>query len=270
MPTSPLPQSELDSRAWLEQATREARLDWAKARRSAGPSEQAQALACLSGYVYELEGPVPALRLSRRAHELWKVSGDPGLIAVSSAVLAVRLLDAGRPEEAIRQAMEALEDFRQLPIQLRHPGVLRSIGKELLLAGYASEAQAWLELALKTPAEGERANILAHLSRAMDLQGRLLEAQEHQYEACVAYHLQDEPIAMAKAMVTLARLNHRAGQPWAAATLCQEADRILVKFRCPQEAAEARELRRLCRGTPRGPISIQRLGIPAINRPSRN
>ena len=134
----------------------------------------------------------------------------------------------------------------------------------------AGMALAWLELALEHPAEGERANILAHLSRAMDLQGRLLEAQEHQYEACVAYHLQDEPIAMAEAMVTLARLNLRAGQPWVAATLCQEANRILVQFRCQEEAAEGRELLRICRGTRRGPISIQRLGIPANKRQRGN
>jgi hypothetical protein len=248
LPNHPSRHLHPDELAWLNQAAEEARREWANARRRGGPSEKAQALACLSGIVCDLEGPEAALRLSRRAHRLWKLVGDPSNIAISGAVLAVRLLDAGRTKEALRQSAEALEAMRRLDPLNRHKGVPRCLGKEFLQAGYAAEAQAWLELALENPADGERAGILVSLSRALELQGRLPEARDRQHEACAAFHLQEERFAMAQAMLRLARLDLRLGQDWGAASLCKEAANLLERIGHKPETAEARRLYQLCRG----------------------
>jgi tetratricopeptide (TPR) repeat protein len=172
---------------------------------------------------------------------------DPTKIATSGAVLAVRLLDAGRPKEALRQSAEAHEAMRRLDPLYRHKGVPRCLGKDFLQSGHATEAQAWLELALENPEDWDRAGILVNLSRALEFQGKLPEAQERQFEACAAFHIQGERFAMAEAMLRLARLDLRLGRKWDAASLCQEVIRILNKHRrCEAEVAEARELHRLC------------------------
>jgi tetratricopeptide (TPR) repeat protein len=249
LPNHPSRHLHSDELAWLNEAAEEARREWANARRRGGPAEKAQALACLSGIVCDLEGPEAALRLSRRAHSLWKVVGNPSTLATSGAVLAVRLLDAGRTKEALRQSAEALEAMRRLDPLNRHKGVPRCLGKDFLQAGYAAEAQAWLELALENPADGDRAAILESISRALELGGNLPEARDRQHEACAAFHLQGESFAMAKAMVRLARLDLRLGQHWYASLLCQEVLQLIGRH--PQGgrvAAEAGELRKLCRG----------------------
>jgi len=240
-----------DELAWLNKAAEEARHEWANARRRGGPAEKAQALACLSGIVCDLEGPEAALRLSRRAHRLWKEVGDSYTLAISGAVLAVRLLDAGRTKEALRQSAEALEAMRRLDPLNRHKGVPRCLGKDFLQAGYAAEAQAWLEMALENPADGERAGILANLSRALEFQDKLPEARDRQHEACAAHHLQDERFAMAKAMLRLARLDLLLGRNWNATSLCQEVIRTLKQHGCTAEAAEALALHRLSCGNQR-------------------
>jgi tetratricopeptide (TPR) repeat protein len=245
LPSRPSRHLHSDELAWLNQAAEEARREWPNARRRGGPSEKAQALACLSGIVCDLEGPEAALHLSRRAHHLWKVVGDPSILAISGAVLAVRLLDAGRTKEALRQSAEALEAMRRLDPLNRHKGVPRCLGKDFLQAGYAAEAQAWLELALENPADGERAGILVNLSRALELQGNLPEARDRQNEACSAFHLQEERFAMAKAMLRLTRLDIRLGHEWEAASLFQEAARVLTMLDCLPEVAEGHELNRL-------------------------
>lgn len=250
MTDAPLPtRRRLDAqeRAWLQEVAEQARRDWVAARRQGSPAERAQALACLSGCICDLEGPIPALRLSRRAHRLWTLAGDPSPMAVSSAVLAVRLLDAGHPEEALRQSTLAREAMWNLGPSDRHAGVSRCLGKEFLLAGHTAEAQAWLELALENPADAERADILALLSRALDLQGRLPEARDRQHQACAAFHRLGDRIAMALGMLRLARLELRLGQQWCAASLCQEAISMLDRRRYGVEVAEAEELHRLCR-----------------------
>ena len=252
-----------DELTWLKEAAKEARREWEGLRRQGGPAEKAEVLACLSGIVCDLEGPDAALRLSRRAHRLWKAAADPYRIASSGAVLAVRLLDAGRPQEALQQSAEAREAMRLLNPPPQRNGVSRvshAVGKDFLVAGHAAEAQAWLELALENPTDGERADILAQLSRALDLQGDLPGARERQQEACAAFHSQGKVVAgtkaevvmarvaMAEAMVVLARLELRLGRHWEAATLCKEAAPILERWHCEAEAAEARELHRLCLG----------------------
>lgn len=252
MTDAPLPnRRRLDARerAWLQEVVEQARRDWAAARRQGSPAERAQALACLSGCVCDLEGPIAALRLSRRAHRLWTLAGDPAPIAVSSAVLAVRLLDAGRPEEALRQATLAREAMRNLGPSGRHAGVSRCLGKEFLLAGYAPEAQAWLELALEGAEEAEQADILGSLASALDLQGKLAEAKGRQHEACASLHRRGDRIAMAQGMLRLARLELRIGQRWSAAILCREISRILTRRGYEAEAAEAQELLGLCHDT---------------------
>jgi tetratricopeptide (TPR) repeat protein len=173
---------------------------------------------------------------------------DPTTIATSGAVLAVRLLDAGRPKEALLQSAEAREAMRRLNPLHRHKGVPRCLGKDFLLAGHASEAQAWLELALENPADGERAGILVNLSRALELQGRFPEAHERQFEACAAYLFQGERFAMAEATLRLARLDLYLGRKWEAASLCQEVLRVLKRRGFEAEVAEAQELHRLCLG----------------------
>ncbi len=233
---------------WLVEVTKEARREWARVRRLGGPVEKAQALSRLSGCISDLKGPVAALRLTRRAHTLWEEVGDPSQIAMSRAVLAVRLLEAGHPHEALRESAAAVLALRQLDPLQRHKHLPQYLGKNFLAAGHAAEAQAWLEMALENPADGERANILAKLSRTLDLQGKLPEARDRQSEACEAFHLQEEPFSLAKGMLSLARLDLRLGQHWEAGTLCQEAIRILDRRGFEGDVAEARELQRLCRG----------------------
>ena len=234
-------------RAWLEQAAKEARQEWERARKRGSLAEKAQALASLSGILCDLEGPEVSLRLSRRAHHLWEVAGDPQVIAVSGAVLAVRLLDAGQTQEALRQSATALACMRQLEPEQRHKGVSHHLGQEFLSAGFPTEAQAWLELALENPTYDERADLLAHLSRALDLQGRLQEARDRLQEACAAYDDQWDQAAMVKAMLRQARLELRMGRCWEASVLCRESLRFL---RGPREAlaiAQAQELFCLCK-----------------------
>ena len=234
-------------RAWLEQAAKEARQEWERARKRGNLAEKAQALACLSGILCDLEGPEVSLRLSRRAYHLWKVAGDPQVIAVSGAVLAVRLLDAGQTQEALRQSATALACMRQLEPEQRHKGISHHLGQEFLTAGFPAEAQAWIVLALENPALDERADLLAHLSIALDLQGRLQEARDRLQEACVAYDDQWDQAAMAKAMLRQARLELRMGRCWEASVLCRESLRFL---RGPREAlaiAQAHELFYLCK-----------------------
>ena len=234
-------------RTWLEQAAKEARRQWVRARKRGGLAEKAQALACLSGILCDLEGPEVSLRLSRRAHHLWEAAGDPQVIAVSSAVLAVRLLDAGRTEEALRQSAEALEAMRRLGPEHRKKGVSQHLGKEFLAAGFAAEAQSWLELELESPALGEQADLLANLSRALDLQGRLQEARDRLQEACIAYDDQWDQIAMAKAMLRQARLELRMGHCWEASAICRESRRFLRGPNEAQAIAQAQELFCLCK-----------------------
>jgi tetratricopeptide (TPR) repeat protein len=186
------------------------------------------------------------------------VVADPSTIATSAAVLAVRLLDAGRTQEALRQSSEALEAIRRLEPLHRHKGIPRCLGKEFLTAGHATEAQAWLELALENPADGERAGILVNLARALEFQGHLLEARNRQHEACTALHVQGERFTMAEAMLSLARLDLRLGRKWDAASICQEVIRILNKRGCAAEVDEAQELLRLCRGRRGGPSTFPR------------
>jgi tetratricopeptide (TPR) repeat protein len=245
-------------RAWLEQAAKEARREWERARKRGGLADKAQALACLSGILCDLEGPEVGLRLSRRAHRLWEVAGDPQVIAVSGAVLAVRLLDAGRTQEALRQSAEALEAMRRLEPEHRKKGVPQHLGKEFLAAGFAAEAQSWLELELDSPALGERADLLANLSRALDLQGRPLESRDRLQEACVAYDDQWDQSGLANAMLCLARLELRMGNCWEASVLCRESMRLIQHL--PSEAltvAQAHDLLRLCpiAGRPRRPVA---------------
>ena len=233
---------------WLLEFTKEARREWARARRSGDPAKKAMALSHLSGCISDLEGPAAALRLTRRAHKLWEEVGDPSKMAMSRAVLAVRLLEAGLPHEALRQSSASVLAMRGLGPQKRHKNLPHYMGKKFLMAGYAEEAQAWLEMAIENPAEGERAGILAHLSRSLDLQGKLQEARERQFEACKAFHLQEEPFSLAKGMLSLARLDLRLGRRWEAGTLCQEVLRILQGHGYNAEVAKAQELKRLCHG----------------------
>ena len=244
----PQPQQNLPAEdlAWLEQAASEARRQWNRIRRHSSPAAKAQALANLSGYLLELEGPASALRLSRKAHRLWEDVGDPRMIAISSAVLTVHLMEAGHLQEALRQSVMTLEAMRGLPLEQRHTRMARCLGKEFLRAGYAAEGQRWLELALESPAHEDRAEILTLLSRALDLQGRLPEARERQQEACEAHHQQGDMVAMARSMLDLVRLELRLGRNWHAATLCREAPRILDWRGAPLEAAEARALDCFC------------------------
>ena len=247
LPTQPNRHLHFSDRVWLEQAAKEARCEWERARKRGGLAEKAQALACLSGILCDLEGPEVSLRLSRRAHRLWEVVGDPQVIAVSAAVLAVRLLDAGRTQEALHQSATALAGMRQLEPEHRHKGVSHHLGQEFLAAGFPAEAQAWLELALENPACDERGDLLAHLSRALDLQGRLDDAKERLNESCAAYDDQWDLPALAKALLCLARLELRTGRCWEAAGLCQEALRFLTgRSHAASESAQARELLALC------------------------
>ena len=241
---------------WLVEITKKARREWARARRLGGPVEKAQALSRLSGCISDLEGPAAALRLIRRAHKLWEEVGDPIQLAISRAVLAVRLLEAGHPHEALRESAAAVVALRRLDPLLRHKHLPHYLGKNFLAAGHAAEAQAWLELALENPAEGEQGTILADLSRTMDLQGKLQEARDRQSEACTAFHLQEEPYSLAKGMLSLARLDLRLGRRWEAGTLCQEAIQILGRRGFEGDVAKARELQRLCRGGQRPPACM--------------
>ena len=241
---------------WLVRVTKEARREWARVRRLGGPVEKAQALSRLSGCISDLKGPLAALRLTRRAHKLWEEVGDPIQLALSRAVLAIRLLEAGHPHEALRESGEALLALRRLDPVLRHKHLPHYLGKNFLAAGHAAEAQAWLEMALENPADGERANVLAKLSRTLDLQGKLPEARDRQSEACTAFHLQEEPYSLAKGMLSLARLDLRLGQHWEAGTLCQEAIQILNRRGFEGDVAKARELQRLCRLGQRPPASM--------------
>lgn len=263
MKNAPLTPPHLNAQeiAWLQEATEQARQEWKAVRRKGSHAEKAQALACLSGLVCDLEGPTSALRLSRQAYRLWKLAGDPNTIAVSAAVLAVRLLDAGRGRDALRQSAVALEAMRQLAPQDRPMGLFRCLGKEFLQAGHASEAQAWLELALDTPGADEPADILLLLARALDLEGRLQEAQGRLYEACAAFHHQGDRLTMAQAMLPLARLLLRLGRHWDAASICQEAIPVLERRRNKAAAAEGRDLLRLCLRGNRG------LSLPGCNNP---
>ena len=247
LPTQPNCHLRSFDRVWLEQAAKEARRECERACKRGGLAEKAQALASLSGILCDLEGPEVGLRLSRRAHRLWEAAGDPQVIAVSAAVLAVRLLDAGRTREALQQSAEALEAMRRLGPEHRKKGVSHHLGKEFLVAGFAAEGQSWLELELESPALGVRADLLANLSRALDLQGRLQEARERLREACVAYDDEWDQAGLAKALLGRARLELRMGHGWEAAELCQEALRFLTgSSHQASDSAQARELLVLC------------------------
>ncbi len=248
--------------AWLAESANNARIEWNRARRKGDPLEKAKALSRLSAYLFDLDGPQATLGLVRRAHRLWEVVGDPSQIATSRAALAGRLLNAGLSQEALQQSAEARKGLRELEPLCRHQGIPHCLGREFLKAGHAAEAQSWLELALENPAEGERGTILARLSLALDLQGKLPEARERQSEACAAFHLQEEFFSMAKGMLSLARLDLRLGRRWEAGTLCQEAIRVLDRRGFEGDVAEARELQRLCRGGPRPPASMVGERIP--------
>jgi tetratricopeptide (TPR) repeat protein len=129
----------------------------------------------------------------------------------------------------------------------RHKGVSHHLGQEFLTAGFPAEAQAWLQLALEDTGYDERGDVLANLSRALDLQGRLQEARDRLQEACVAYDDQWDQAAMAKALLSLARLELRMGRGWEAAELCQEALRFLTgRSHQASDSAQARELLVLC------------------------
>jgi len=205
-------------------------------------------LEYLAGIVCDLEGPAVALRLSRRANRLWKTSGNPEAVAVSEAVLAVRLLDAGHAKEALRQSAGA----RVAMLSLGQGSFLKHmtcIGKEFLVAGHVAEAEAWLGLALETLAGAERSGALALLSRAMELQGRIPEALACQQESCKTCHLHGEAIEMAKAMIRLARLHFHLNQKWQAGSLCLEAIRILEPRGYKEDVATAGKVLRLCKGS---------------------
>jgi len=157
-----------DDLAWLGQNAAQARREWSRLRRHGSAAEKAQALDFLSGIVCDLEGPAVALRLSRRANRLWKTVGDPESAAVSGAVLAVRLLDAGRPREALRQSTLAREAMLSLGRASCPAPVMVCLGKAFLAGGHGAEAQAWLDAALETLVGDERAEALALLSRVLD------------------------------------------------------------------------------------------------------
>ena len=194
-----------------------------------------------------MDGPQATLGLVRRAHRLWEVVGDPSQIATSRAALAGRLLNAGLSQEALQQSAEARKGLRESEPLCRHQGIPHCLGREFLKAGHAAEAQNWLELALENPAEGERGTILARLSLALDLQGKVPEARERQFEACAVFSGQKELVSMATGMLRLARLELRLGRRWEAMTLCQEAADFLDQRHMAFEAAEARALYRICR-----------------------
>ncbi len=78
---------------WLDQAVKDARLEWERVRRQGDPTKKAEALSCLPAYLFELKGPHSALGLIRRAHRYWKEVGDPGRIATSCAALAGALAE---------------------------------------------------------------------------------------------------------------------------------------------------------------------------------
>lgn len=261
-PTQPSRHLDSADRLWLEQAAKEARRDWERARKRGSQAEKAQALASLSGILCDLEGPEVGLRLSRRAHHLWEELGDPQVIAVSGAVLAIRLLDAGQAQEALGQSATALACMRSLAVEHRHKGVCHNLGQEFLTHGFPAEAQAWLELALENPAyDDPRAEYLCLLSRALDLQGRLQEARDRLQEACVAYDDQWDHPAMARAMLGQARLELRLGHSWEASVLCRESLRFIQRL--PSAAltiAQAHELLNLCMvmGGPRWSATTRR------------
>lgn len=232
---------------WLAEAAKSARREWNRARRKSDPVEKAMALSRLSAYLFDLEGPQAALGLVRRAHRLWEVAGNPSQIATSRAALAGRLLNAGLSQEALQQSAEARKAMGEMEPQRRHQGIPHCLGREFLKAGHAAEAQNWLELALENPAEGERGTILAKLSSALDLQGKLSEARERQFEACAAFHGQKGLVSMATGMLRLARLELRLGRRWEAMALCQEAATVLERRHLDFEAAECRALYRFCR-----------------------
>ena len=236
-----------DDIAWLEQGVAEGRKEWDRVRRHGSPEEKAWVLGSLSGQVCDLEGPAVALRLSRRAHRLWRTAGNPEAIAVSGAVLAVRLLDAGHLEEGLRQAAEAREAMLRLDRTPHLNSVMAGIGRELLWAGHATEAQAWLETATEAMEGDQLADTLEHLSRALELQGWIPKALQCQEEVCRLRHLQHERIALASAMLRLARLHMRLNRQWQAANLCIEAMKLLRRRNGARELALAQELHRLCR-----------------------
>ena len=245
-PRRPLALRPPEERAWVDQGTRNARRHWESVRRHGGLAERANALACLSGWIFDSEGPAAALRLSRRAHRLYQAVGDPALLAVSTTVLALRLLDAGHLPEALRQATIAQTAMASLAPEARRPGLLCCVGRDFLLAGHVAEAQVWLELALQHPAADERAAILRLLARALELQNKLPAARERQQEACAVLHQAGARICMAQAMLPLARLDLRLGRKWHAATLCAEVLAHLPACRFQAEVAAARAIQRLC------------------------
>ena len=257
-PTQPNHHLDSSDQGWLEQLAKEARREWNRARKQGDQAGKAQALTRLSGILCDLEGPEAGLRLSRRAHHLWEVAGDPPLIAVSGAILAVRLLNAGQTQEALRQSATALACMRQLEPEHRHKGVSHHLGHVFLMARFATDAKAWLELALENPTHIERGDLLALLSRALDLQGQPLEARDRLQEACVAYEDQWDQSGLANAMLCLARLELRMGHCWEASVLCRESLRLIQHL--PSEAltvAQAHDLLNLCpvAGRPRRPVA---------------
>jgi tetratricopeptide (TPR) repeat protein len=237
--SAPRPLSPED-RTWLEEATSEARRQWASVHRSGSPEEKGQALAHLSACAADLEGPLPALRLARRAFRFYRAAGDPTRIAHACGILAVRFLEAGRTREALAHAAEALEGLRALEPRQRHPGLMRCLGRTFLGTGHAAAARAWLELALESLKPEDRGEILEGLAGLLPP----AEARERRIQACAAYSLQGNPTAMARLMLPMARHELASRRPWEAETLCMEALEHLGKG---GHAAEAIELLQLCR-----------------------
>ncbi|WP_005031462.1 hypothetical protein [Holophaga foetida] len=239
-PPTPHHLSHLD-RAWLEEVAAEARKHWEAIRRSGSPAEKGKALTHLSACLADLEGPVPALRLSRRALRFFQQAGDPTKLAVSKGLLAIRLLEAGRPQEALHCSAQALEDHRNLEPDRRHPKLMRSLAGAFLRAGWTVEAQAWLELVLECPTFEDHGEVLEALARILPTEAAL----ERQAQACAAYHRQDRPVSAAHAMLTLAHLELHLGHAWEAETLCKEAVELLV-LHLGDVPSEARRLVQLC------------------------
>lgn len=248
LPSPPPRQLASEDIAWLEQSVANLRGEWERVRRNGTPAEKAQVLASLSGCIADLVGPAAALRLSRRAHNLFKSGGTPEAIAGSGAVLAARLLDAGRPQEALRQSAEAREAMSSLGEGGSKKKVMMCLGREFLAAGYVVEAQAWLEIALEGLEGEERAQGLARLARALELQDKVSDALRCEQEAGEIFHHLGERTELGLAMVRLARLHMRLDQKWQAGSLCLEAIRILGRRRRKEDVTRAKELYSLCEG----------------------
>lgn len=265
---------ERENLLWCKRQLTIARREYRSAKKNGLGKEEAEALDYIALLVVEVRGPASSIPLLRRLIRLQISLGNRLGQASASLMLAIRMLEAGRISEALRQAPITWQAVQEAGFEKFTGRQCQLLGQEFLRSGQNMDAQRWFELALTplclaqegTPGSSgptedaeaktlsdensrllsSKAGVLLDLSRALEFQGRLYEARERQHEACSLWHLSRAWSGLGRGLLRLAQLEHRLGRIWNAAALCQEAASVLTAVKEERLLHEARRLHHAC------------------------